>query len=265
MSSDESLSRVRRYRPRLRLVAELERVRLAASFFLALVFTAGFGCCCVLPMPGAPHDMALIVQASVVVVLWCWLIGRLTLFSPTQRLRQALDHYGEARRLIKEIDAEWREAPEVWTWPRWPPRGLAPAFIVLSQNWLIQVRGAGAEAIKLGEVLWIYKRAPRRRAWAWSTRQRVRLGCRLRYRGDYYIEGRAQVLDELAEELLERRPGLLAGWRSEYVDLMKRGPAALWEAYELRAEKFARLSPDERERWLDEAFARYEAAPLNVE
>ena len=87
MSSDESLSRVRRYRPRLRLVAELERVRLAASFFLALVFTAGFGCCCVLPMPGAPHDMALIVQASVVVVLWCWLIGRLTLFSPTQRLR----------------------------------------------------------------------------------------------------------------------------------------------------------------------------------
>jgi hypothetical protein len=165
---------------------------------------------------------------------------------------------------MDEIDTELRDAPEVWLRPP-RPGSLVPTFITLTPNWLVQIRSAGAEAIKLGELVWIYKRPPRRRAWAWSTRQRVRLGVRLRYRGDYYIEGRAQTLDELAEELLERRPGLLAGWRSEYVDLMKRGHAALWDAYEQRAEKFARLSPDERERWLDEAYARYEAAPLNVE
>jgi hypothetical protein len=214
-------------------------------------------------MPAVTPSKVTVGYLLVVIGSWCGFICRLIFFSPSRRLERALSRYGQTDRVMGEIDRELRETPVVWLCPQQPR--WSSTFIALTPNWLIQVRSAGAEVIKLDELVWIYKRAPRHRVWVWSTRERARLGCRLRYRNDYYLEGRARDLDELAEELLEMRPGLLSGWQSEYVDLLGRGPAALWAAYEKRATEFARLSPDERDAWLDENCARFDAAVLNLE
>src|SRR6266568_385553 len=152
MSRDE-----RRFRPQLRSVANREHVRLAVYFAIALFFTAAVGCCCLVPFRANPPSTVLIVQLTVAGALWCWLVCRLTFFSPTRQLERALGRYGEARGLMDEIDAELREASVVWLRPR-RPRGPTPTFIVLTPNWLVQIRSAGAEAIKVAELVWIYKR-----------------------------------------------------------------------------------------------------------
>jgi hypothetical protein len=255
-------------RPRLRTAIRVERGKLMVFAAVAVLSTLLFGFCCsgVWMMPLSVESLCgIAIQFSLIGLPWWWLAFRSTYYTFRHDLEDGLAHYGKPAQLIDAIDEELRDALEWYRGHSSDTAGLTTDFIALTAHWLVQIRPSRAVVLPLNELTWVYKRVIPRRIWVRSNSYRIELGSRLRDGSVCYIEAREEILDDLAEELLDRRPGLLTGWRGEYFDLAARGPDALAKAHDERAAEFGGLAPEAQEAWLDESFARYEGAVQNVQ
>ncbi len=254
-------------RPQLRHRVRAEQGRLALLLLAAIGGTILFGACCSPAWKMSPVAIpGIAMQFALIGLPWWWFLFRLTYYTFTVDLEKCLARYGPVSRVTDEIDTELRDARDVWLRGEETQFGvfIDRDFIVLTLHWLMQVRPRRAAVMRVEDVVWIYKRVVPRRVWVRSADYRIQLGCRLRDGSTLRLEWREGDLDDLVEELLERRPGLLAGWRGEHFDLDARGPESMAKAHDERAAEFVALPAEAQEAWLDESFARYEGAVQNV-
>src|SRR5262245_20179067 len=254
--------------PRLQGAIRQERGKLVVLTIVAVIATLLFGFCC----SGAWSPPLSIGTASIITMPvtliglpWWWLAFRSTYHTFRHDLERDLARYGKPSQLIDAIDAELRDTPDLWVRGYYFDVFIRKDFIALTPHWLVQLRPHRAAVMRLDDIVWVYKRVVPRRVWVRSTSYRIQLGCRLRDGSLLLVEWREDDLDELVEELIERRPGLLTGWRGEYFDVAARGPDALAKAHDERAAVHASISLDAGEAWLDESYARCEGPVQNVE
>lgn len=262
-------------KPRFERVPQLrhgfydERQRLGLLTAGTIAATIVIGACCSFAWnqePNVGSGSLIAIQIALIGLWWWWLAFRLTYYTFTLDLKRDLGRHGTMRAVMNEIDAELRTIPDVFVRGRFNELFVAKDdYIALTPHWMVQVAPYRAAVIRLDDLVWFYKRVIARRVWVRSASYRIQLACRLRDGSVRYVEGNEEWLDELAEELLERRPGVLVGWGGENFDLAAPGPAALTAAYEGRAGRFAELPPEQSEAWLDEGFERYENAVHHVE
>ncbi len=199
--------------------------------------------------------------------IWTWVIYRFVYRSFRHDLWRRLAELGEPAEVIDRVDAELR-GDNVWVTgtPFYADGVRRPDFIAVTASWLMHARPGQAVLVRVPDVVWAYKRRKPGPAWLpWSSR-RYDVGCRTRDGAVWYIESRHEIdIDLLFQELLERRPALLAGWGGECLDLLERGPAALAAAHDARAAEFEGLAAEKREAWLDESWQRYRELVWNVE
>src|SRR5262249_8343508 len=159
--------------------------------------------------PTVESISAIAMQFALIGLPWWWFAFRLTYYTFTPDLERDLARYGKTREVMERIDAELRTSSDVNVRGRFDQQVLGKDdFIALTPRWLVQVRPHRAAVMLVEEIVWIYKRVVPRRVWLRSTSYRIQLGCRLRDGTALQIEAREHEVDELAEELLDRRPGL---------------------------------------------------------
>jgi hypothetical protein len=257
-------------RPQLSHRVQAEQGRHALLLLAAIAGTVVFGACCSFGWrePDSVVSVsAIAMQLSLISLPWWWFFFRLTHYTFTADLQAGLARHGSPRRVRERIDAELRDAPDVWLRGKESQVGvfIDREFLALTPHWLVQVRPRHAAVMAVEEIVWVYKRVVPRRLWLRGADFRIQIACRLRDGSTQRLEGREDDLDALVEELFERRPGLLTGWRGENFDIAARGPKELAKAHDERATAFADLAPEGQEAWLDESYDRYEGAVRHVE
>jgi hypothetical protein len=208
------------------------------------------------------------VAAGGLVAAWAWFAWRHVRESSALRLGRLLRRQGSRRRVVSDIDTELRPPAPRWlrgTWPRsfmYPP----PDFTAVTASWLVQMRPGHAALVRLAELAWVHKRVVPKLVWWVGDRYGFELAVRLRDGTAVKVRADDEAeLGELLEELLERRPGLLTGWRGDCVALLEAGPAVLAASVDERERQFAALPPEKREVWLDESWDLFQRFVQNAE
>lgn len=201
----------------------------------------------------ADLEPCLITGFGFIAIFDVWAVWRFAFHSFLWGLRRQLGPHG-IKTAIKEIDRELADESSMWMVGRWPGSEFSaqPDAFALTKNWLVQFRPRGSVAIHLSELFWIWKRVvPRFSILAMSPNQ-YQLGCMLRSGEKRFVvldtEGE---LNRLIEELLRRSPALATGWQPKWLDLANLGPKAIESERQARIRAFERLTPSEREAWMD--------------
>src|SRR5262245_51147989 len=153
--------------------------------------------------------------------------------------------HGSPRDTLRRIDAEIAAGRDVrffGTWRFWTP----PDLIIFTPNWLVQINAAGVSAVRLDDVLWVFKRS-RVMMQTWG-RERVVHGLRVYYRPDYWEVfplSSPDAVDDVLGELLRRRPEVLAGHFEEHLAAAVTGTIAA--EVERRRNEWAEASPSRRD------------------
>lgn len=248
--------------PQLRTVLNQETGRAVSLFVAAGGFCTFAGLCCCPAVIGPPSIAGMTLVFVILLVPWFWFAYRVAAGSCRASIKRELRKFGRWRDVIAQIDAELREPETTWAAGRWwdPDGSERPDFVAVSANWLVRVRPGHVRLVSLEDVLWIFKRLMPHRSLTGREGTRSQLACRLRRGERVILEAIAEHLDDLAEELVERRPAMFTGWRSELFDLNRADPKELEAAYAARAAEYARLPPEQQEEWKDEAFDRVDRA-----
>jgi hypothetical protein len=188
-------------------------------------------------------------------------------------LRRQLRAFGGLPEVVARIDAEMADDRSTWsvgtgrctrsfvrgtllTGHIFPPQ---PSFLALSANWLIEVRPRQATVVHLPDLVWVWKRVVPKKVWFGGSQYNFELGCRLADGSERLVGTESEeLLDELAERLLERRPALLTGWRGDWHALREQGDGALSREYDRRAGLQAALADEQIDARLDESWDLYQ-------
>jgi hypothetical protein len=250
------------------LILATERLRSAGALTVALVATVPLmvitiGC---LETASANTQIAIVPLACTLLAAgWTTFALRFVVWSPACRLEPFLRRRGF--RVISDVDADLRATTTRRVYGNWPRSVLYPPpdFVALGAKWLIQMRLGHAALVYLPELVWVHERVVPKLIWGVGDRYRVELAGRLRDGSTVSIRLDDEAeLGELLEELLERRPALLTGWRGEWLELREAGPAAVAAAYAARDREFDSLPPEKREVWLDESFDLFQRFVENI-
>ena len=182
-------------------------------------------------------------------------------------LYRELERHGPRYDVMARIDKELQDPEDAWTagyWPQSIPL-MRPEVTAVTRSWLMSIRGGQCAVVHLRELVWVHREVVSSRLWTTGPSFRFHLGCRL-------VSGELKTIvakteadsNDLFEELLERRPALLAGWHGDYADLLQRGPEALADAYAEREKQFLALTPEQREEWLDRSWHDFQSLILNA-
>lgn len=212
--------------------------------------------------------LSILTTAAILAVGWggfaYWFAYRL----PGFRLGRLLRRRGNAERLIGKLDVDLQYSATRWLHGRWLGAFVYPQsdFIALGAKWLLQMRPGHAALILLTDLVWVHERVVPTALWWLDDRYRFELAGRLRDGSAVKVrlDDEAEFA-ELLEELLERRPALMTGWRGDWLALLEAGPGALADAYDGREHEYGALSPEKREVWLDESFDLFHRFVENVE
>src|SRR6266568_2494097 len=85
---------------------------------------------------------------------WTWLTSRGMPLAASARV------YGAPRDVLRRIDAEIAAGRDVRIFGDWNGWRLwaAPDLVVFTPTWLVQVNAAGVSAVRLDDILWVFKR-----------------------------------------------------------------------------------------------------------
>lgn len=250
-------------------ITAVERVRSTSTALVAVLATIPLLLLTVGTFPRAGLDERIGIVATTGTLIaagWTAFALRYVIWSPARRLGNLLRRHGPT--VINDIDADLRATATRWTYGRWPRSILysQPDFMAIGAVWLIQMRPGHAELVRLTDLAWVHERVVPKRLWGLGDRYRFDLVGRLRDGSSMSIRADDEAeLAELLDELLERRPALLTGWRGDWMALLEAGPNELVAAYEERERQYAALPPEKRESWLDESFDLFQRFVENVE
>lgn len=181
---------------------------------------------------------------------------------------QMLKPFGDVRAVAKKIDAELDDArqtvrvgPEYrWDgWKRWHAR------VAVSRHWVVNASPAAAAVAFLPDVVWVYKQLTVVGGFA---RGKVAPGVGCHRRDGGHVWFRTETEDDaevVLEAIVERRPEVLTGFRGEWIDLAKAHPMAQAEEVERRRAAVAKMTPEEREQWIDDRLADLHEAVRRLE
>src|SRR5262245_60724103 len=216
-----------------RLLRRHRTARLLGAAAAALLCVCAILLSSVVPQLILPAFAVVIPAAVFAVCLLCnrfaWLTSRGMPAAPSVR------HYGDRLDVFREIDAEIAAGSDVRTfggWNAWNPLA-APDLVVFTPGWLVQVNAAGVSAVRLDDVLWVFKRS-RVVSSPWWDREFVSHAIRVYFRPDQWellSLASPEAVDEVIEELLRRRPEVLTGYFDETREMAladaRRGAAEL--------------------------------------
>jgi len=182
-------------------------------------------------------------------------------------LMQMLKPFGDVWAVAAKIDAELADpehtvvAPQVrWDglW-RWHPR------VGVTRHWVINLSPAAAAVAFLPDIVWVYKQLTVVGGFA---RGKVAPGVGCHRRDGGHVWFRTECEDDaeaILEAIVERRPDVLTGFRGEWIDLAKASPMAQAEEVERRRTAVAKLTPEEREHWIDDRLTDLHEAVRRLE
>jgi hypothetical protein len=188
---------------------------------------------------------------------WAVFTLRFFFLSSMRRLTERLARYGPPDEVMKRIDAELSDLSHAFVEGRFTKAFISPQpdCLILTENWLLRFCPAGSAIIHLPDLVWIWRRVVARSAPLVMGRIDHQLGCRMangdEWLFDTWTERRT---DLILQEIIERKPELLAGYRGEWHDLAARGEVPLRTEIQNRREQFGRLSAEEQEKWLDQMY-----------
>ena len=183
-------------------------------------------------------------------------------------LMQMLKPFGDVRDVARKIDAELDDADQTvlvgpdlrWDgWKRWHAR------VAVSRHWAINLSPAAGAAVFLPDVVWVYKQLT---VVGGLARGKVApgVGCHRRDGGHVWFRTETEDdAEDVLEAILERHPEVLTGFRGEWIDLAKAHAMAQADEVERRRAAVARLTPEERDQWIDDRLAELNAAVRRLE
>jgi hypothetical protein len=171
-------------------------------------------------------------------------------------LMQQLKPFGEPREVAKRIDAELKDA-EHSTFIG-PNRSLTAwgmlntRRISVSRHWVVALSPSAPAVVFLPDVVWVYKLLVAGRN---PLRGPVHPGvcCHIRNGGFAWFLTESELdADRLLTAIADRHPEILTGFRAEWNDLAKASPTALAGEVERRRIVVMNLTPEDREKWIDD-------------
>lgn len=218
------------------------------SFFVFLLFlpqtTASGLVCFLVPVLGG------------VVFPWTLFTFRYYFRSSVLGLPKLLARYGPPAMVVKLIDADLGDlsaafvlgqATEEFSSPQ-------PDCLIITDQWLVRLCPGGSVVVPMPDLAWVWRRAVAKSDPLSMVRMESQIGCRTVAGDEWHFETwTGRRTDMILQELLERRPELLTGYRGEWHDLFAQGADAARAELQHRRERYDGLSAEERGEWLDHA------------
>lgn len=237
-----------------------------ARFSVCLVVLVGwtvipiFFCLSLVASPSGPPASAmvcfLVPALGAVVVPWAMFAMRFFYRSSVRGLPKLLARYGPPAAIAKRIDADLGDRSAAFVLGQVTEEFVSPQpdCLIVTNQWLVRLCPGGSVVVSMPELAWVWCRAVARPDPLSMVRMERQIGCRMVNGEEWFFETWTdRRTDTILQELLERKPELLTGYRGEWHDLFAQGGDAVRAELQRRREQFDGLAAAEQSDWLDHA------------
>jgi hypothetical protein len=187
---------------------------------------------------------------------WAIFVMRFFFWSSVRGLPKQLAKYGLPSDVAKRIDADLGDRSAAFVGGQVTEAFFSPQpdCLLLTDQWLVRLCPGGSFVVPLADLAWLWRRAVAKSDPLAMVRMESQIGCRT-VAGDVaqFETWTDRRTDAILQELLERKPELLTGYRGEWHDLFALGAEAVRAELQRRRERHDRLSQSEQGEWLDDA------------
>lgn len=246
----------------LRSLIRLEKRTYAVLFGLFLLVPAGLAAVlAAMSISSSPNEMGEILAgisccsfpllAGFEILIWS-LADQFAPGLTQMRFGVLFAYYGETNDLIRQIDSEFEPGKGHWIRGELPGafRGRGNRCAMLGEFWLIVFEPEDFWIVRVPDILWTFKRIVAKPAWWGGERLVFQVCCVMNVDRIYCIPMLNESwADELLQELVERRPEALFGYRGEWRDLAAKGRKAMRAEVARRKEEWNAFDEEGRDDW----------------